>query len=133
MTQRLNTAALLAAAAVSMVACSPQADRQQQVRAPAVVVLGEPVSCIQTSRIRNTTVHDDYTIDFEMSGSAVYRNTLPARCPGLGFEERFAHQTTTGQLCRVDTITVLQQGGSGRGPTCGLGSFVPVRYADAGA
>jgi hypothetical protein len=96
-----------------------------------VTVAGVPVDCIQTSRIRNTVVQDDYTIDFVLTGSDVYRNTLPNRCPGLGFEERFAYEVSTGQLCQVDTITVLQSGAAGRGPTCGLGEFVPVRYVGA--
>ncbi|MXO59085.1 hypothetical protein GRI89_05970 [Altererythrobacter salegens] len=93
---------------------------------PEAVVVGEPVECIQTNFIRNTRVHDDYTIDFEMTGGKTYRNTLPNRCPGLGFDEAFAYRTTVSQLCRIDMITVLQRGSSIRGPGCGLGKFVPV-------
>lgn len=129
MTKRLLMS-LLTVAALPLGACTAEVDREQQVRAPAVQVLGAAVNCVQTSRVRDTVVHDDYTIDFRMLGGEVYRNTLPGRCPGLGFEERFAYQTTTGQLCSVDTITVLQSGGAPRGPTCGLGQFVPVRYAE---
>jgi hypothetical protein len=128
MTRRQFALALIGAGALA--GCTAQAEREPAVRAPAVEVVGPAVSCVQTSRIRNTVVHDDYTIDFVMDGGDVYRNTLPGRCPGLGFEERFAYQVSTGQLCRVDTITVLQTG-AGRGPTCGLGPFVPVRYAEA--
>ena len=61
-----------------------------------------------------------------MRGGATYRNTLPGRCPGLGFEQRFAYRTTIDQLCSLDTITVLQSGSSIPGPTCGLGKFMPV-------
>jgi hypothetical protein len=117
----------LIAVLLPLAACSAEADREPAVRAPAVQVAGQPENCIQTNRIRNTIVHDDYTIDFEMSGDTVYRNTLPNRCSSLGFEERFAHSSTTGQLCSVDTITVLYSDGR-RGVTCGLGPFVPVRY-----
>ena len=97
-----------------------------------MTVAGAPVDCVLVDRIRNTVVHDDYTIDFVLTGGDVYRNTLPNRCPGLGFEERFAYEASTGRLCQVDTITVLQPGAAGRGPRCGLGAFVPVRYAEAG-
>ena len=121
---------IVALAALTLTACTAQADREAQVRAPAVEVAGEPVNCIQTNRIRNTRVRDDYTIDFEMLGDVVYRNTLPNRCSGLGFEESFAHSSTTAQLCGVDTITVLYSDGR-RGATCGLGQFVPVRYVSA--
>ena len=129
MTKRLFATLASGAAALSLGACTAEADRERQIRAPAVEVLGEARNCIQTARIQNTVVHDDYTIDFEMLGNEVYRNTLPVRCPGLGFEERFAYQASTGQLCSIETITVLQPG-AGRGPTCALGEFVPVRYVD---
>ena len=120
---------LIAAVALPVAACAVEneGDRQSRIRAPAIEVAGEPVSCIQTNLIRNTVVHDDYTIDFEMAGDRVYRNTLPNRCYSLGFEERFAHSSSTGQLCSVDTITVLYSNGS-RGAGCGLGEFLPVRY-----
>ena len=122
----------IALVALSLAACAAEPARERVVRAPAAEVVGEPVSCIQTSRIQNTRVRDDYTIDFEMAGDQVYRNTLPNRCPSLGFEERFAHTSTTGQLCNVDVVTVLQSGGTRRA-SCGLGPFVPVRYAASGS
>lgn len=129
MTKRLFASSLLIAAGLPLAACTVEADREREIRAPAVEVAGPAVNCIQTSRIRNTVVHDDYTIDFRLTGGDIYRNTLPARCASLGFEERFAYEVSVGQLCSLDTITVLRQG-AGRGPTCGLGEFVPVRYVD---
>lgn len=124
-----RTILLAAAAAWPLAACTEPPEREREIRAPAIEVAGEPVNCIQTSRIQNTVVHDDYTIDFEMAGDTVYRNTLPNRCFSLGFEERFAHQSTTGQLCSVDIITVLHSDGV-RGASCGLGPFLPVRYTE---
>src|SRR5690606_13486217 len=120
---------LLIAAGLPLAACTAEADREREIRAPAVEVVGAAENCIQTSRIRNTVVHDDYTIDFRLTGGDVYRNTLPARCPSLGFEERFAYEVSTGQLCAIDTITVIDSG-AGRGLRCGLGKFVPVRYVE---
>jgi hypothetical protein len=122
---------LLLAAVLPIAACTAEADSSAEVSAPAVTIAGAAVDCILISRIRNTVVHDDYTIDFVLTGGDVYRNTLPNRCPSLGFEERFAYEVSTGQLCQVDTITVLQSGAAGRGPRCGLGEFVPVRYVGA--
>ena len=104
-----------------------------QSRAPAVEVLGEPVNCVLISRIRNTRVHDDFTIDFLMLGGDVFRNTLPNRCPQLGFEQRIAYEANTGNLCSIDLISVLPAGAAGRGPRCQLGQFVPVRYKDESA
>ena len=121
--------AFLAAAALPLAACAAEADTSAEVRAPAVTIAGEPDNCIQTSRIAGTRVHDDFTIDFELTGGQVYRSTLPGRCPGLGFEERFASEVNSGQLCQIDTITVLHSNGT-RGATCRLGQFVPVRYVE---
>ena len=83
MTKCLIAPSLLAAAALTLAACTAEADRDPEIRAPAVEVVGEAENCIQTSRIQNTVVHDDYTIDFHLAGRDVYRNTLPVRCPGL--------------------------------------------------
>ena len=122
---------LAAAAALPLTACSAAMDGNAgRGNVPAATVVGEPVSCIQTTRIQTTRVHDDRTIDFNMAGGTIYRNTLPNRCPSLGFEERFTYTTTTSQLCDVDVITVLYSDGQ-RGAGCGLGKFVPVRIEDA--
>ena len=121
---------LLIAAVVPIAACADETESTAAVRAPPVEVVGEARSCILVSRIQNTRVHDDYTIDFDMAGNEVYRNTLPNRCPSLGFEERFAYEVSTGQLCDLDHIHVLQGGAAGPGPVCSLGKFVPVRYVE---
>jgi len=73
-------------------------------------------------------VIDDQTIDFKMRGGDIYRNRLPNRCGGLGFEEAFSYKTSTNQLCSVDIIHVLSQTG-GRLDTrgaCGLGKFQKI-------
>lgn len=108
------------------VACAPTpSDQARDIRAPAATQTGEPVNCIASNNIQNSKVWDDYTIDFETRNGRIYRNTLPNRCPGLGFEERFAYETSINQLCSTDIITVFYSGGQ-RGASCGLGQFVPV-------
>lgn len=76
--------------------------------------------CIDLSRIRELDVIDDQTILFHMNGNRTYKNTLPYRCPMLGFEKSIAYRTSINRLCNVDTITVLNCG-----TTCGLGMFEP--------
>jgi hypothetical protein len=98
--------------------------------AASLVPDGEPVNCVQRNRIRSTNVIDDQTIDFVMTNGDIYRNTLPSRCPGLGFERAFGYRTSVSQLCNVDIITVLNTGGGPRrGASCGLGQFQPMRPA----
>ena len=94
----------------------------------AVRMIGEPKSCIMRSSIRSTDVVDDQTIDFRMNNGDIYRNRLPQKCNGLGFEEAFSYETSTSQLCSVDIIRVLDQTG-GRLDTrgaCGLGQFQKI-------
>ncbi len=95
---------------------------------PLVTTIGAPVSCVNTYNIRSTRVIDDQTIDFEMAGRKLYRNTLPYSCPSLKSEERFSYKPTGSQLCSVDTIRVLNSYG-GRlqeGAGCGLGKFQQI-------
>jgi len=134
MTRKLLAVIPLAigAGVLSFAAQSQESDERPASKAPPVEVLGEPKNCIATSRIRNTVVHDDYTIDFRMNGGEIFRNTLPSRCPQLGFEERFAYEVSVGELCAIDMITVIGSG-AGRGPRCSLGEFVPVRYPEVAA
>lgn len=96
-----------------------------------LVAVGDPVNCIDINRIRSSRVRDDRTIDFEMNGREIYRNTLPHSCPGLGFEQRFAYKTSINQICSVDIITVLQTAGPGlmQGASCGLGQFQKMQKA----
>jgi hypothetical protein len=117
---------------LGLAACAPQGgtQRAQQTMVPA----GEPVNCVDTIRIRETRVIDDQTIDFVMTDGSIMRNTLPNRCPGLGFERAFSYQTSISRLCNVNIITVVNQGGGvRRGASCGLGMFQPVKPADAPA
>lgn len=96
---------------------------------PAVRIVGEPVTCIPIQSIQESRVRDDWTIDFRVSGGRWYRNALPNRCSGLGFERAFSYATSLNQLCNVDIITVIANTG-GPGPinrgSCGLGQFTPV-------
>lgn len=93
-----------------------------------LVAQGDPVDCLSLSSIRSTRVRDDKTIDFEVGGRKIYRNTLPHACPSLGFEQRYMFKTSLNQICSVDTITVLHSFGAGlsQGASCGLGSFQPM-------
>ena len=111
--------------AISGVAIVYAKDRKPEV---PVQNIGTPVSCVTTYQIRNTKIVDDRTIDFEMNGKKLYRNTLPYSCPGLKSEERFSYSPTNSQLCSVDIIRVLNNYG-GRlqeGAGCGLGSFQQI-------
>ena len=111
----------------ALAACSAPPPRATQPMVPA----GDPVNCVQTNRIRGTSIVDDQTIDFRMSNGTVYRNTLPNSCPGLRAADAFSYRTSQARLCNVDIIRVLNTSGGPRtGASCGLGQFVPVKPAE---
>ena len=107
-----------------LLAAAPARDR-----VPRAEPAGRPVTCLRTNEIRETLVRDDRTIDFVTNGRRVYRVTLPQGCPRLGFERRFAYETSIGQLCSTDIITVLPDTGLPHGASCGLAPFQPVTLA----
>jgi len=120
----------LVAAAALVVAATTAPPAIAMASPPEAKVVGDAVNCVNIRSIRQTQVRDDQTIDFMMNGGKVYRNTLPNRCPQLGFERAFGYETSQSQLCNVDIITVLvQAGGIRRGASCGLGKFTPVELA----
>ena len=100
---------------------------RDQREVPAATPDGKPQSCIPLTQIRESRVRSDQVIDFVTSGGRVYRNTLPYACPSLGFEERFAYETSQSELCSTDIITVIYTTPFSRGASCGLGQFQPVK------
>lgn len=118
---------------LAIAACAPvESDEAFVSDGPAVRVVGEAQSCVTITQIRSSKVRDDRTIDFEMTGDKVYRNTLPRSCPRLGFEEAFTYSTSLSRLCNTEIIYVLETVGGDvrRGAGCGLGDFVPVEYIE---
>jgi len=129
---RFLAMSMVAGASLALAGCAQddRPARAQQTMIPA----GDPVNCVTLSQLRETRVIDDQTIDFIMRDGTVLRNTLPNRCPSLGFERAFSYSTSLNRLCNVDIITVITQGGGPRrGASCGLGMFVPVKPADTPA
>ncbi len=97
--------------------------------AAAAAPEGKTVSCVTLSQVESTQVLDDKTVIFKMRGGnpRYYKNTLPYKCPQLGYEKAFSYRTSTNQICSVDIITVLHNFGGGPqdGSSCGLGKFEP--------
>ncbi len=116
-------------AAAALAACTATAPPRAAAvppPAPGIASAAAPLNCVPLNRIREARVIDDQTIDFIQTGGQILRNTLPYKCSQLGFEKAFTYATSLSQLCSVDIITVIVQGGGVRtGASCGLGKFVP--------
>jgi hypothetical protein len=92
-----------------------------------------PVDCISIPSIDDTEVVDGRTVLFFMRGDVVYRNYLSKTCPGLDRQDSFSYRTTSGRLCKADTITVLERepARASTGFTCALGEFRPISTDEA--
>ena len=88
----------------------------------------EPRRCLALSSIDRTEVIDDRTIAFYLIDGRVYLNRLDRACRNLDRNRPFSYATSTGQLCAIDVINVIEDLGalSNFGDTCGLGEFSPT-------
>lgn len=88
----------------------------------------DAVRCVRVRQIDRTEVIDGRTIAFHMRGGDIYLNTLRRECRGLDRGRPFSYRTSTGQICSVDSITILEDYGFGltAGETCGLSMFTPT-------
>ena len=87
----------------------------------------EARNCVDLMRVDHTYVVDDQNILFYMRGGAIYLNRLSHPVPGLDPDQAFMYRTSIGQLCRLDTVTVLERWGFGltEGASGTLGKFMP--------
>lgn len=132
---KLHPLLALSAPALLLAACSqpPKAAGPAPAVAPAASTAAAQ-NCVGLRQIRESVVKSDQVIDFVMLNGDILRNTLPNKCPSLGFEKAFSYATSLSQLCSTDIITVIQQGGGiRRGASCGLGQFVPITKEAADA
>ena len=123
------TALVLVSGCMPMEGAANRADGHRA-DVPLATATGPALNCIPIAQITESRVRDDWTIDFRTAGNRWYRNTLPNRCSGLGFERAFSYATSQSQLCNVDIITVIQSSGGERRGSCGLGTFQPVTLAE---
>jgi hypothetical protein len=87
---------------------------------------GQPVSCIDQSRIRDVRKFTN-TILYVYSQREVYRTTTTPGCSGLRYGDIIVSRTVSDQLCRGDIIHTRAPEGAGPTGSCALGAFVPYR------
>ncbi len=134
----------LMASAVALAGCAPvdyaagekepQLTEKQQAKLDKKLagrVAGEPVSCIQQSRIRSFTAISDDVLVYEV-GNTLYVNQPYRGCRGVT-NDTLVTRTSAGSLCRGDQarITDLQNGFDVG--TCTFGEFTPYRMAENSA
>ncbi|RVQ67194.1 hypothetical protein EKN06_08160 [Croceicoccus ponticola] len=90
-------------------------------------VAGEPVRCIDTSRIRSSTIYDRTAIVFE-AGSTLYVNRPDNGARALRRSDIMVTRPTINRLCNIDTVEMRDQSGFYSGSVF-LGDFVPYKKA----
>lgn len=95
----------------------------------------ESERCIRLSMLDSIDILNNRQIIFKMRGGDLLLNELPHRCAGLRPYSTIMYRTTTGRLCDVDVITIVESLGGGLQPTvsCGLGRFYRITEEDADA
>ena len=87
----------------------------------AAAVSESPI-CLSAHLIDHTQAVDDNTLLFTMRDGKVWKNTLIGRCVGLSFNQGFAYETATDDICsNRQPIRLLHSGA-----ICELGAFTPV-------
>ena len=91
-------------------------------------VAGEPVDCIQLSRVNSTQIIDGTAIVYD-AGGTLYVNRPRAGREDLDRWDTMVTKSFSSQLCSVDVVQLYESGS--RMPTgmVFLGDFVPYRRA----
>ena len=90
-------------------------------------VAGEPVDCISLSGVDGPQIIDKDTLLYRETGRTVWRNELPATCPGLSNGDTLIVEVHGSQLCRNDHFRALTPGASIPSGVCRFGKFTPYR------
>lgn len=87
---------------------------------------GDPVSCIQLTRIRSSEIVDATAVIYKESPRRWYVNQPDdGRCSPLNPNRILITRVNGSQLCGNDLITIAEAGSPITYGACGLGKFVP--------
>ena len=92
-------------------------------------VAGDPVNCISTSNIRDTTVINNTAIVYH-AGNVIYVNR-PRYPSSLDDDRVMVTELHGSQLCRLDTVRLHERSGGFYSGFVGLEEFVPYRRVAA--
>ncbi len=92
-------------------------------------VAGQPVSCINTFNTRDTTIIDKTAIVYH-AGNVIYVNR-PRFPNSLDDDRIMVTEIRGGQLCKLDTVRMLERSGGYYSGFVGLEDFVPYRRVAA--
>jgi hypothetical protein len=122
----LPALALLAAAPLLAYSDTPAPLSAKARKALAGRTAGEPVDCVQLSRIGSTEIVDETAVIYKESPRRWYVNQPDdGRCALLRPRRVLVTHTTTSQLCGNDMVMIAETNAPVTYGACGLGRFVP--------
>ena len=89
-------------------------------------VAGEPVDCIQLSRVNSTQIIDHTAIIYD-TGSTLYVNRPKSGLDQLDRWDTMVTKSFSSQLCSIDVVRLLDTGARIETGVVFLGDFVPYR------
>jgi len=93
---------------------------------------GETENCLRTTRIQSITALDDRHLLVRASGNNYYLNKVSGKCSGAHWAgSRLQYTITTGQLCRNEIITVVDNATGITEGSCGLNGFEKLERIEA--
>ncbi len=126
----MKTAKIIAAAAMAGMLATPAmaAKKDPETRLAEKLegrVAGEPVRCIDMSRVSSSTIYDKTAIVFD-AGSTLYVNRPDSGENSLRRNDIMVTKTFSHQLCSIDTVEMRDSSGFWSGVVF-LGEFVPYK------
>lgn len=108
------------------------AERDAEIKAEldqklAGLVPGEPVSCIQTSRVQSSDVVGERVLLYRVSRNLIYRNDPRGGCPGLDDSTALVTRTPSTMLCSGEIATVADLTAGFTTGSCVFSEWVPYR------
>jgi len=88
-------------------------------------VAGAPVSCVSLRQLGSSQVIDGTAIVYRGAGSRLYVNRPDNGASSLRSDDVMVIRTPTGQLCNIDTVTMLDRQTQSFTGVVMLGDFVP--------
>jgi hypothetical protein len=88
-------------------------------------VAGKPVSCINLSTVRSSTIIDRTAILYRTSGGQLYLNTPQTGKESLDDDDILLTTNPVSQLCRMDVVVLFDRIARFETGFVSLGDFVP--------
>jgi hypothetical protein len=123
-------AAMLAASGSAI--ARPSAAERGQERLDKLLagrVAGKPVSCISLHNIQSSEIIDRTAIVYRVGGGRLYLNRPEMGRESLNDDDIMVTKTVGSQLCRIDTVRLVDRGSRFETGFVGLGDFVPYSRA----